>query len=290
MDELGRVPLRALVALARLGTMTAVVAELGYTPGAVSQQIARLETAVSVPLLTRIGRGVRLTDAGRVLAEHGAAVLQAEDAALQAMRAALTSVTGRLTIGMFGSTAGAVLAPLVINLRERHPAFDIRSQEVTVDHSAAAVRRGLVDVAFGVDYSSAPIPRDPDVDSPAFERRSFRSLVRRHSPSGAPSPWPTRRRCRGSSPQPVRSSVPLSVTPADRPVRAFGGAPGHRHRIVPGSGRSRTWHPSGHAPHAAARQVDQSDGGMQSPEVEVGRRPTVTDGQSRSVSISSFST
>ena len=164
MNELGRVPLRALVELARLGTMTAVAAELGYTPGAISQQIARLESTVGVPLLHRVGRGVRLTDAGRVLADHGTAVLVAEDAALQAMHAALTSITGRLTIGMFGSTAGAVLAPLVISLRERHPAIEIRSEEVTVDESAAAVRRGQVDVAFGVDYSTAPIPRDPDVE------------------------------------------------------------------------------------------------------------------------------
>ena len=197
MDELGRVPLRALVALARLGTMTAVAAELGYTPGAVSQQVARLETAVGVPLLAKIGRGVRLTAAGRVLAEHGAAVLAAEDAALQAMRASLTSVTGRLTIGMFGSTAGAVLAPLVMNLRERHPAIDIRSQEVTVDDTAAAVRRGQVDVAFGVDYSTAPIPRDPDVEfiglrterfslacSPVFIDRTRIALA-----DAAPLPW-----------------------------------------------------------------------------------------------------
>ncbi len=164
MNELGRVPLRALVELARLGTMTAVAAELGYTPGAISQQIARLESTVGVPLLHRVGRGVRLTDAGRVLADHGAAVLTAEDTALQAMHAALTSITGRLTIGMFGSTAGAVLAPLVIHLRERHPDIDIRSEEVTVDDSAAAVRRGQVDVAFGVDYSTAPIPRDAEVE------------------------------------------------------------------------------------------------------------------------------
>lgn len=173
MNDLGRVPLRALVELARLGTMTAVAAELGYTPGAVSQQIARLESAVGVPLLLKVGRGVRLTDAGRVLADHGVTVLQAEDAALQAMRAALTSVTGRLTIGIFGSTAGAVLAPLVLTLRREHPAVDIRSAEVTVDETAAAVRRGQVDVAFGVDYSTAPIPRDPEVEFISLRTERF---------------------------------------------------------------------------------------------------------------------
>jgi DNA-binding transcriptional LysR family regulator len=82
MEELGRVPLRALLELARRGTMAAVAEEMGYTPGAVSQQLARLQAVVGQPLLTKVGRGVRLTDAGRVLAAHAENVLRAEEVAL----------------------------------------------------------------------------------------------------------------------------------------------------------------------------------------------------------------
>lgn len=116
-----------------------------------------------MPLVTRVGRGVRLTDAGRVLADHADAVLRPEDTAVAAVRALQATMTGRLTIGTFGSAGAALLAPLVVALAQEHPGIDVRSQVVEVDDSAAAVRRGQVDVAFGVDYANAPIPRDPDV-------------------------------------------------------------------------------------------------------------------------------
>ena len=164
MEELGRVPLKALLELARRGTMTAVAQELGYTPGAISQQVAKLESMVGVSLIIKAGRGVRLTDAGQVLAQHAEAVLIAEETALAAVRATRTTALGPLSIGVFGSTAGAVLAPLVIALGDQYPGVQVHSQEVSVDDSAAAVRRGQVDVAFGLDYSTAPIPRDPEVE------------------------------------------------------------------------------------------------------------------------------
>lgn len=144
--------------------MTAVATELGYTPGAISQQIARLEATVGSPLITKVGRGVRLTDAGNVLADHAESIQASQDAALAAVRAAVSSVMGRVTIGVFGSTAGAILAPLVIHLRQAHPRIEIRSREIGVDDSADAVRRGQVDIAFGIDYSTAPIRRDPSVE------------------------------------------------------------------------------------------------------------------------------
>lgn len=160
MDELGTVPLRALLELSRRGTMAAVADELGYTPGAISQQLAKLESVVGQPLLIKVGRGVRLSDAGRVLALHAEGVLQAQRRALAAARAA-QSVAGSITVGVFGSSAVALLAPLVTLLGELHPALSVRSREIPVDAMAQAVRRGEVDVAFAVDYPSAPMPRDP---------------------------------------------------------------------------------------------------------------------------------
>ena len=59
--------LRLLVELERRGTMAAVAAELGYTPSAISQQLAQLERETGRTLLEKAGRGLRLTDAGRLL-------------------------------------------------------------------------------------------------------------------------------------------------------------------------------------------------------------------------------
>src|SRR4029450_7649134 len=67
--------------LSRLGSMREVADELGVTTSTVSQQIAALAREVGTPLVERAGRRVRLTPAGRRLAEHAVTILAAVDAA-----------------------------------------------------------------------------------------------------------------------------------------------------------------------------------------------------------------
>jgi len=71
MKELNRVHLsglRAVEAMARLGSLKAAAEELGVTPGAVSQQIQRTEDALGRPLFQRHARGMELTPAGAEVA------------------------------------------------------------------------------------------------------------------------------------------------------------------------------------------------------------------------------
>ncbi|MEO3829897.1 LysR family transcriptional regulator [Actinomadura sp. B10D3] len=68
MLDLGR--LRVLRELKLRGTLAAVADALGYTPSAVSQQLAQLQRDVGVPVVERAGRRLRLTEAGEVLAER----------------------------------------------------------------------------------------------------------------------------------------------------------------------------------------------------------------------------
>ncbi|HEY0718545.1 MAG TPA: LysR family transcriptional regulator, partial [Streptosporangiaceae bacterium] len=73
--------LRVLVAVARHGSVTAAARELNYAQPSVSHHLARLEAETGVRLIQRAGRGIRLTDAGRLLADRGAEVLGRLDAA-----------------------------------------------------------------------------------------------------------------------------------------------------------------------------------------------------------------
>ncbi len=173
--------LRALRALAHWGSMSAAAEALGYTPGAVSQQIAALERVVGVDLVMPQGRGVRLTEAGLVLAEHAESLLAAEDAARQATRMAAGATSGRVTVGIFATTAAWLLPRVVGELSRRHPELTLSSREVDVDDASAAVRRGQVDVAFGLDYARAPIPRAPGIDLVPLTSEHFRLIVARDS-------------------------------------------------------------------------------------------------------------
>jgi DNA-binding transcriptional LysR family regulator len=77
--EVGR--LRALLELARCGTMAAAAEALFLTPSAISQQIAQLEDEAGVKLTERIGRRVRLTAAGNALVRHAERVMAVLDEA-----------------------------------------------------------------------------------------------------------------------------------------------------------------------------------------------------------------
>ena len=61
--------------MARHGSFSAAADALGYTQPAISRQIATLEAEVGTMLVRRVPQGAVLTDAGRLLAERGAAVL-----------------------------------------------------------------------------------------------------------------------------------------------------------------------------------------------------------------------
>ncbi|EPH42928.1 LysR family transcriptional regulator [Streptomyces aurantiacus] len=153
--------LRSLSELDRRGTITAVAAALGYTPGGVSQQIAALERATGRKLLRRVGRRVELTEAGRALARHAERMLAVEAEAVAAVERTRTEVTGVLRVALFATAAAEILPPALRRAREAHPGLEVRSRDMEVDDVYDAVASGAVDLALGLDYPDVPIPRDP---------------------------------------------------------------------------------------------------------------------------------
>ena len=73
--------LRVLLELCRLGSMHAVAEAMHTSTSTVSQQIATLAREAGTPLVEPVGRRVRLTPAGRRLADHAVTILAAVDAA-----------------------------------------------------------------------------------------------------------------------------------------------------------------------------------------------------------------
>jgi DNA-binding transcriptional LysR family regulator len=175
--------LRSLYELERLGTIAAVAEAQGYTPGAVSQQLATLERAVGRPLLTRVGRRVRLTEAGVVLVGHAERMLQAEREARQALATVDDEVVGSIRLATFASSAATLIPRSIVLARERHPLLRASTLEVDVDAVTQAVERGDADLAFGLDYPDAPVPRAPGVELVRLATERFMLAV--------PSAWET---------------------------------------------------------------------------------------------------
>ena len=148
--------LQAVCAVVQTGSVTAAAALLGYTPSAVSQNIASLEKETGTTLFEKSGRGVRPTAAARLLAEHGEAVisrLSEAEAALDALRA---GESGHLRLAAF-FTAGATLVPQALALfRSVHPSVGLDLGVAETDEALSLLRSGNIDLAVVAGASTPP--------------------------------------------------------------------------------------------------------------------------------------
>jgi len=116
-----------------------------------------------VAVLERVGRNVRLTDAGRELVRHAEDLLAGMEAARVAVERLSGEVRGCLQVTVFESVAGTLLVPLLDRLKERHPELQLRTIQMDPDLAMDALASGDLDLAFAIDYPHAPAPRREDI-------------------------------------------------------------------------------------------------------------------------------
>ncbi|MBE1495568.1 DNA-binding transcriptional LysR family regulator [Amycolatopsis lexingtonensis] len=152
--------LQFLLELSRHGSMRAVADVLGTTTSTVSQQIATLAKETGAPLLEPDGRRVRLTPAGRRLAEHAVTIL----AAVEAARAALdpgAEPAGTVRVAGFATAIRRSVLPAAAALAEHHPRVKLRISEYEPAEAFAALLADDIDLALTYDYDLAPASVDP---------------------------------------------------------------------------------------------------------------------------------
>ncbi|MFC5154221.1 LysR family transcriptional regulator [Streptomyces amakusaensis] len=179
--------LRTLDALARHGSVSAAADGLHVTTSAVSQQLAKLEREVGQQLLAKNGRGVRLTDAGRLLADHAARIISQVELAQSDIEAQRGQVVGEARIGAFPTAARGLFPAALAALRADHPELRVHSRELEPEQGLRAVVRGDLDLAVVLDWSNKrlPVPGGlaqahllddrPDIAMPAGHRLAGRS-------------------------------------------------------------------------------------------------------------------
>ncbi|WP_230298049.1 LysR family transcriptional regulator [Actinomyces provencensis] len=139
-------------AIADRGSITAAANALGMSQPAVSQQLHRLEHRVGLPLVERVGRGVRLTEAGRIMSRHAPAVTTALDAATEELDDLRGLRTGRVRLMGFPSASPTLLPLVLAHLRENQPGVSVTYVEAEPPEAVAAVREGTADVALTFSY------------------------------------------------------------------------------------------------------------------------------------------
>ena len=226
MSRLSLTQLATLQAFVRTGTLAAAADHLGYTPGAVSQHVSALEKALGARLVERSGRQLVLTDAGRVLAEYADRMLPSS------RRRRMRSPRSRAgSPGHSRSAPGAAPRPLCWHPSSRRmaaafPEVTVRSREVDLDEAAVAVATADVDVAFGLDYADAPLPRDDGIAVIALHEETFGIAVAA-TPAGPDSGRSTSRRWRSWT-----GSCPRRAASTGRALRAGFRRRGFEPRVV----------------------------------------------------------
>lgn len=142
--------LQVLRAVVTSGTVTAAAAHLGYTPSAVSQQVAALEKQAGTALLERVGRGVRPTAAGLLLTEHAALISTALAQAETALADLRAGRTGRLSVRYFATAGSTLMAPALARLRAQHPGVRVDLELTDPEDPFQEVARGRADLAVVV--------------------------------------------------------------------------------------------------------------------------------------------
>src|SRR5260370_14265196 len=144
--------LRMLHEFAARGSIARTADALGYTPSAVSQQLAALEGEAGTALLDRTARSAGLTDAGRRLAQHAERILAVVEEAEAGLSGAAAEPSGGVGVTAVPSAAVAFAPALARSLRA-HPRLALLLRQSSPPDGLQLVRSGEVEVAIVDDWT-----------------------------------------------------------------------------------------------------------------------------------------
>ncbi len=138
------------LAAAEHGSFSAAADELHMAQPSLSEQIRRLEAELGVSLFARAGRGLVLTEAGRLLMPHAERTLAAAEEAAASVREVRDLAGGTVAFGTFGSAHHYLLGGLVQDFRQRFPNVRVRVLGQNSAEVADAVREGELEAGLVV--------------------------------------------------------------------------------------------------------------------------------------------
>jgi DNA-binding transcriptional LysR family regulator len=167
------VQLRIIEAVRRHGSVTAAAAELHYTQPSLSHHLSRLEAHTGARLLQRVGRGIRLTEAGRMLADRAAEIIGRVDSATAELSTLVGLNAGRVRLAGFGSVMSSLVPQAAAVLARQHPGLELGLTDTHPEDALQQLSAGHVDVAVIFRYDDTA-PEDDSVrlthllDDPLF--------------------------------------------------------------------------------------------------------------------------
>lgn len=157
---LNLVHLKVLAAVARHGSVTDAAKELHYSQPSVSHHLSRLEAAVGVKLVQRVGRGIRLTSEGQLLANRASEIVGRVDAATIELAAQVGLQSGRVRLAANASAASTIVPKAATLLAAAHPGIELSVFDRHPVEALQMLRHSEIDVALVFRYADAPVEEE----------------------------------------------------------------------------------------------------------------------------------
>ncbi|MEV4178676.1 LysR family transcriptional regulator [Nonomuraea sp. NPDC049709] len=157
---LNLVHLKVLAAVARHGSVTEAARELHYSQPSVSHHLSRLEAATGVKLVQRVGRGIRLTPEGQLLANRAIEIVGRVDAATSELAAQVGLRAGRVRLAANASVLSTIVPKAAAALAQAHPGLELILIDRHPVEALQMLRQGEIDVALIFRYADAPVEEE----------------------------------------------------------------------------------------------------------------------------------
>jgi LysR family transcriptional regulator, hydrogen peroxide-inducible genes activator len=168
--------LRYACAVADIGSFSRAAERCQVAQPSLSQQVLKLEEELGVKLFDRLGRGVRLTDAGRAFLPHARTILEEVDLARASVAVNDTAVRGSVTLGAIPTVAPYLIPRYTADFARRYPDARLRIVEETTPVLIEGLRN------LSIDFALLALPlRHKDLElQPIRTERLFAALPKEH--------------------------------------------------------------------------------------------------------------
>jgi len=152
--------LKVLEAVARHGSVTDAAKELHYSQPSVSHHLKRLQAATGATLIQRVGRRIRLTSEGKLLAQRATEILGRLNAASVELAARVGLRAGRVRVAGFQTILSTVVAKAAAELSRSHPGIELTFVDAHPAEGLEMLRSGHVDIAVIFRHVGTPLEEE----------------------------------------------------------------------------------------------------------------------------------
>jgi len=152
--------LKVLEAVARHGSVTEAAKELHYSQPSVSHHLGRLEAATGAKLIQRVGRGIRLTPEGELLAGRATEIVGRVDAAAVELAAHLGLRAGRVRLAGFQTVLSTIVPKAAAELSRSRPGIELNLVDAHPVEGLKMLRSGHVDIALIFRHADTPLEEE----------------------------------------------------------------------------------------------------------------------------------